>query len=438
MDKARLSVVRYERSPDSLREAVEACEGLSTLRPGDKVIIKPNLVGWDEEYPVAPYGVYTTSRLVEDMVMLLRDAGATKIIIAEGSVRNSPKVSATRMIYGKFGYPYLAQKYGVQLVDLLDGPFTEVDFGEFRLLLSTLALEADFLINLPVLKTHNSTKLSLGFKNLKGCLHVKSRKFCHHTHTPLDLFCSHFVEAVKPKLTVLDGIYGLERGPFFLGTGYRLNAIVTSKDPLAVDMAGARILGFDPKEVPHIALYAQRHGRSSSLEDIPKHGTAISDLVHPLKWDFDWRHDNTGPRMWDKLGIAGISLPKYDQTLCTGCAALYNPLLMMLTSAHEGKPFDGIEVLTGKRMKPTKGFNTTILFGNCTIKANRKDGNINRVVFVRGCPPAMEEILGSLKKMGLKPDPESYTKFRKSLLQRYRDNPDFDPAHFYLPGSPLA
>ncbi len=430
-----MAVTRYERSPDSLMETIQACKGLSGLRPGDKVLIKPNLVGWDDKYPVAPYGVYTTSRIVEDMVSLLKDSGVTKISIAEGSVRNSRKVSTTEIIYKEFGYPYLKERYGVELLDLLDGPFSEVHAGWGTLSISTVALEADFFINMPVLKTHNVTKVSLGLKNLKGCLHMRSRKLCHQSGLPLDFFCSLFAEVIRPSLTVLDGIYGLERGPFVPGTAYRFDTLIASKDVLAVDIAGAKLLGLNGNEVPHISMCAERMGRGASLEGVVVRGADLEEAARPLKWDFEWREDNSGPKMWDRLGITGISLPKYDQTLCSGCAALYNPLLMMITSAYEERAFHGVEVLTGRVTGHTKGFPTTVLFGNCAIKAHRKDRDIERAILVPGCPPSMEDIVDKLRGMGLRPSLESYEGFRRSLLRRYEGDGRFDPDHFYLPGS---
>jgi hypothetical protein len=310
-----------------------------------------------------------------------------------------------------------------------------VHAGGVTLSVSTVALEADFFINMPVLKTHNVTKVSLGLKNLKGCLHMRSRKLCHQSALPLDFFCSLFADVIRPSLTVLDGIYGLERGPFVPGTAYRFDTLIASNDALAVDIAGAKVLGFDGGEVPHIAMCAERQGRSTSLEGIVLKGEDLEERVRPVKWDFDWREDNSGPKMWDRLGVTGISLPKYDQSLCSGCAALYNPLLMMITSAYEERAFHGVEVLTGNVTSPTRGFPTTVLFGNCAIKAHRADRGIGHAVMVPGCPPSIEKIVDSLQGMGLRPSMEAYRRFRKSLFEKYRGDTRFDLGHFYLPGS---
>jgi uncharacterized protein (DUF362 family) len=439
MKKPIVSINSYESSPDSLAEAIAKAKGFEKLQTKHQVLIKPNLVGWDPVYPIAPFGVYTTSRLVEDMVILLKDYGVKDIIIGEGSAprgeKKNDQLKGTRLIYSALGYPYLSKNYGVRCVDFFEEPFEAVEFNGLCLNVSTVALEADFIINMPVLKTHNQTKLSLGLKNLKGCIDLKSRRLCHHESIPLDYFCSLFVEIVPPLLTVLDVIYGLEKGPYYLGTAHRMNAVVVSQDPLAVDMVGATMAGFAPSAIEHIATYAKRNNRSLNLDSLSLKGLNPNEFKKFLKWDYSWREDNTGPRNWDKIGISGISIPKYDQTICTGCSSMYNPLLMLITSAYKGKPFDGIEVLTGKRMKPSSGFNKTVLFGNCMIKKNRKDPNIKEPVYIKGCPVAMEEIIRQLETIGLEPDVSFFEGFRASLAGRYRGKKDFDPGLYFMPGA---
>ena len=429
MEKPLVSIKRYEKSPDSLRELLELCDGFEALKPGARVLIKPNLVGLDDQYPMSLYGVFTTSRLVQDMVVLLKEWGVENITIGEGSTRGKNFGVSTQGIYEFFGYPLLKERYGVHLVDLFEGPFQKTDFGEFQLEISTPALETDFLINMPALKTHNQAVLSLGLKNLKGCLSIKSRKFCHSAAGTLDHYLSLFVEKLRPALTVIDGIYGLEKGPFFVGKAVRMDALVASKNPLAADVTGAALIGIDAADVPHLKEYADRNGQSLEYFDV--RGTPVSELRQPLKWGYTWREDNTGPLAWDRVGIQGVSLPKYDNTLCTGCSGLYSTLLFLIASSFEGKPFNEIEVLTGKSMKPSGKANKTVLFGNCMIKANRKDPGVKEAVLLKGCPPSFEDIQKGLQACGLKASTDAYRIIRESLMDRYKDKEGFDES-FYL------
>ena len=107
--KPTVSLVKYAKSPDSLMQAIELCDGLSGLRPGMSALIKPNLVGWDDLFPFAPYGVYTTTRLVEDMIIILKEHGVDRITIGEGSVEIKKGVG-TRAAYKGLGYEELEKK----------------------------------------------------------------------------------------------------------------------------------------------------------------------------------------------------------------------------------------------------------------------------------------------------------------------------------------
>jgi uncharacterized protein (DUF362 family) len=365
------------------------------------------------------------------MIILLKEQGVEKITVAEGSTHGKGFGVGTGRIYDVLGYSKLAQRYGVRLMDLLKEPFDEVDFGQFTLQMSRPVLEADFLINMPVLKTHSQGILSLGMKNLKGCLSLKSRKFCHRPDHSLDHYLSLFVERLRPDLTVLDGIYGLEKGPFYMGKALRMDALAASTDPLAVDMVGATLAGFNPSSIPHIKEYADRHSRSLSLDQFEVRGTPVEELRRPLKWDNTWRDDNTGPKAWDRMGIRGVSIPKYDKSLCTGCSGLYSPVLVMIMSAYRGVPFNEIEILTGKSMKPSGKARKSVLLGNCMIKANRKDPNIQEALLVKGCPPTVESIQEAMDRCGIQARMEFYEQFRRSLVERYEGKAEFDEGFYY-------
>jgi len=79
------------------------------------------------------------------------------------------------------------------------------------------------LINVPVLKTHGQCKVSLGMKNLKGCLSMSSKRAFHgkDLHRMIALLNT----KIKPKLTIIDGLYAMEHGPSALGLAHRMNLL---------------------------------------------------------------------------------------------------------------------------------------------------------------------------------------------------------------------
>ena len=360
MTQPIVSLIKNDSSPGSLEKALKDADAFVTLKKNMRVLIKPNLMRWDQEYPIAPYGVFTTSRMIEDMVILLKDHGVNDITIAEGSAASAGKKSNTpkgvRLIFNALGYNHLQKRYGVKLIDFFEEPFIPVDTEGFTLNFARSAIETDFFINMPVLKTHSQTIISLGLKNLKGCLDMKSRRLCHHEELPLDFFCSLFVDVLKPSLTVIDGTFGLEKGPYYLGTAYRMDLIIASKDPVSADILGTMLMEYEPDSIPHLSIYSKRRKRSLSPDSFTLVGINPEAVKKPLSNDFSWRDDNSGPLNWDKVGVSGIHVPKYDQTICTGCSANYNPLVILIASAYKGESFGNIEVLTGKKMTPSPDF----------------------------------------------------------------------------------
>ncbi|MBN2159093.1 MAG: DUF362 domain-containing protein [Spirochaetes bacterium] len=422
-----IALVKYTSSPDSLRKTLDLCGGLEKLSPGMKVLIKPNLVGWDDLFPIPPYGVYTTTRLVEDLIIILKERGVENITIGEGSVEIKKGVGTGAAFEG-LGYTALAKKYGVELVDFNESKSKSFAFHDtLKLHIAKEAVDTDFFINLPVLKTHGQTKVSLGLKNLKGCLKTASKKLCHHAELELEYCFSFIADFVKPALTIVDGIYALEKGALHYGNAYRKDVIVASTDPLGADLVAAKTIGYEPGDIAHFTHYAKRHDKPLSLSGYEVRGEKLDDHVKPLKWDWAWTDENTGPGIFAKMGVTGPALPKYDDTLCSGCSPLANMSNILVLSAHKGQPLPKVEVLNGKKMQARPDYDKTIMLGNCIIKANKGNPNIKEPVEVTGCPPRMEDVVAALKSAGLDVNELAYMGYAKQQSEKYNGKDGYDP-----------
>ena len=428
--KPLVSLVQYTGSPDSLKEIIELCGGFEKLDKNAGVLIKPNLVTWDNQYTIAPFGVFTTTRLVEDLVIMLKDYGVRDISIGEGSVEFQ-KGTGTMDAYTGLGYNKLIKKYGIKLVDfnVSESVIMKVQDG-LTLHCAKEAVESDFLINFPVLKTHAQSKVSLGLKNLKGCLKTSSKKLCHHTNLGLE-YCFTFVaDCVKPALTIVDGIYALERGALHFGNAFRKDVIIASCDILAADMVAAKTMGFEPQDILHFVEYGKRLNKSLNLDDYEVVGEALADHVKPLKWDWGWTKDNTGPSIFEKFGVSGTAVPKYDETLCSGCSPFANMVNILVLSAFKGQPLPRVEILNGKKMQARPGYDKTVLLGNCIIKANKENINIRKSIKVTGCPPTPTDVIEALRDAELDINEHAYWGYLKQQGEKY-DNQDGYSWDFY-------
>jgi len=427
---SRVSLTRYESDSQSLQQAVQSCDGFAGLKQTDHVLIKPNLVAWEKRYPIAPFGVYTTTRLVEDLIILLKDFGCQHITIGEGSVVTQKGVGTMDAFEG-LGYRALEKRYGVTLLDLNKSKTEKFVFhDDLSLHIARDAVASDFLIDFPVLKTHGQTKVSLGLKNLKGCLKLQSKRLCHNAALDLEYCFSHIADFLKPALTIVDGIYALEKGALHFGKAYRKDLIIASTDILGADMAAAKTIGYDSSEIKHFEYFASRHEKSLSLEDYRIVGEKLEDHIAPLKWDWTWTADNTGPGIFQKFGITGVALPKYDDSLCSGCSPIANMANILVLSAFKGEPLPKIEILNGKKMQGRAGYEKTVLLGNCIQKANEKNPYIKEAVEVKGCPPSEQDVVSALTSAGLDVNEAVYHNYMKEQSEKYNGKDGFEKVLF--------
>ncbi|MHB1419693.1 MAG: DUF362 domain-containing protein [Bacillota bacterium] len=432
MSKPVVSLVKYQDPDASLREAIAIVDGLKNLRPEDNIVIKPNLVGYDLEYPV-PYGAMVTSKLMEALVKLLAEHGFNNLTIAEGLPNMEP---VTLQTMEAAGYGKLVERYGVKLVDLLEDKFTTKQFVDCKLEVANTILEADKIINIPVLKTHGACQVTLGIKNLKGVLSMNSRKVCHSAEPErdLDLTFNQVIDILPVALTIIDGVYSMPKGPGPSGEAFRKNLLLASLDTYAADVVGAEIMGWQVKDVGHLKVYAERHGRSMELSDVEVLGEKMVDHVEKKRLQnlADWLPDNTGPKGFAKRGITGLAFRLHDNTLCTYCAGSYGLMLVALMSAFKGEPFPNMEVLSGKRMLAAPGFDHTLLFGKCPIHANKDNPNIKNAIKIKGCPPDLDSFVVEMAKLGIEMDMKQMDSFRAYMHKKGLQTPGLDMNDFRI------
>lgn len=430
-----VAVTRYDGSLDSVKNAIERVNGLEGLKPSDSILIKPNIVwGAGGSKKVPKFGFITTSRIVEGIVAHLKKMGFDRISIGEGCISNDEVGSNTMKGFAWSGIKQATQKYGVNLIDFNKEAYEKVELGESKVDIARAVLESDFLIDVPVLKTHSMTKVSLGMKNLKGCLSMKSKKKCHLLD--LNEMIALLNTKIEPDLTVIDGIYSMEHGPTALGRAYRTDLIITSRDVLSCDGVGAVILGVDPASVTYMRRFAEIRERSLDTAAIEVLGEKLEDVKRPLQWRIDYED------FFKEAGIEGVTMQWPGEALCTNCVVCTDFLLATFCKDNAGAKIKPVEYCFGGGPKAKQESGKVILFGDCAIRNNK---TIAAAAKVKGCPPKIVDsmvaminhsldkkrarkvlttrmVKGVLNKIGLYheffPRPYAY------------DPPEFDPAHF--------
>ncbi|TFG00587.1 MAG: DUF362 domain-containing protein [Promethearchaeota archaeon] len=440
--KYQVSIVKYEKPKESVRKAINLINGLKDISTDSKVFIKPNVVYWNSECDFPKWGMLTTSRVVNDVVELLHERGFSDITIGEGIISEDPNnKSVAEDAFESLGYYKLRDRYGIKVYNAFERPYEKVNLTKnITARMSSDMLNSDFLVNLPVLKTHAQCKVSLGIKNIKGLISISSRKKFHSADPEHDLHynVAQLANKIPPCLTILDGIYTIERGPAMDGKAHRSDILVASRDIVSVDIVGSNLLGIGPEEVPYIVQAAKDRDRKTDLADIEVKGESIENLAKPHEWDYIYKENDTLPLPYAKAGIKGIKYYKYDESMCTFCSFYNGIVLTAIKTAWKGRngePFDDVEILTGKNMEPQKGMNKTILFGQCQYVRNREHPNINELIAIKGCPPSVEDIQEGLRKAGISVPSYFFKNIDKApllFMQKYKGKPEFKEEFFEI------
>jgi uncharacterized protein (DUF362 family) len=385
-----VSLVKFDSSLDSLRKAIELCGGFDKLNRNDRVLIKPNNCFRHRIMP--PYGMVTTSWIIEGIVRLLLEHGCKDISIGEGAIIGifDELAPYTKRGFKGTGIEKIAKKYGIKLVDFNTDAFNELDLGGIKVQVSRAALDTDFLINVPVLKTHFQAKVSLGFKNLKGCLSKDSKRRFHISRRLDPLICL-LNEVIKSDLVIIDGIYMLEKGPETLaGVAHRKDLIIASPDVFECDVVGATVLGIDPAQVDYLKEFTQRHNRSFDINAIQIKGENIESLKEQLEWRFEPDEELLTPAK-----ITGLSAPHPGQTLCSACGATLALALSIFGKDNPGMDFGGVALYYGLGLKPGRDTQKVFLYGDCAIRSNKDLQNATKI---EGCPPTLTKTILALMK----------------------------------------
>lgn len=218
--------------------------GGNRIEKGMHVLIKPNLLA-----PATPdQAMLTHPKVVRAAVEYALERGATV------QLSDSPATGSFEKILKKSGIKDELEGLDVELKEFEKSVSLDVGEPFNKLEISEDALNADAIINLPKLKTHCQMLLTLGVKNLFGCV-VGLRKPEWHMKTGVnrEMFARLLVQvfgSLKPSFTVLDGILAMEgEGPGKAGTPRELGILMGADDAVSLDLTVCRMLGIPPDQL---------------------------------------------------------------------------------------------------------------------------------------------------------------------------------------------
>ncbi|HEY9668760.1 MAG TPA: DUF362 domain-containing protein [Coleofasciculaceae cyanobacterium] len=231
------------------------------VKEGDRVLLKPNLLTAGrpgKECITRPELVYCVAQLVQE-------AGGQPFL------GDSPAFGTAMGVAKANGYLPILEELNLPLVEFHGVSYKTASTTFNHLRLCKEALDADVVINLPKVKSHAQLTLTLGVKNLFGCVPGKMKAWWHmEAGKDEKRFGEMLVEtarAIAPDLTILDGIIGHEGNGPSGGEPRELNILGASSDVFALDRSMVEILNVDPILVPTVAA-SQRLGLCPEIEHI--------------------------------------------------------------------------------------------------------------------------------------------------------------------------
>lgn len=256
--------------PDAMfKKAIELMGGINQfVKKGQTVVVKPN-IGFPRQPEI---GATTNPLLVKTIIEHAYQAGAKKVYVFDNVVM--PTSSNARNCYKLSGIENAARAAGALVVPADDFNYKEVNIPQAKILKSVkvheLILNADVFINVPVLKHHASTHLSIAMKNLMGI--VQNRMEYHISG--LDQCIADFCLYRRPDLNIVDAYRVLmSHGPSGPRDGSRVEVemkktLLMSRDIVAVDAAAAKVFGSNPEKIKYIKLGHEQKIGNMNLHEL--------------------------------------------------------------------------------------------------------------------------------------------------------------------------
>ena len=386
--KAEVSIVKTKTQPDydEIRRAVQQSLDLiggirDIVKPGHLVLINPSWVAPPVDRQAGCITIPEVARAVADIV---KDIGARPVIAESSAVGvNSEKVVQ------ESGYRQL-REMGYEVIDLKSLKTTvqmPVENAKIFESIETwdLVQQADVIISVPKLKTHDQTEMTCSIKKLKGLLTDKNKKAMHQQglfEGVVDLLA-----AVKPRLAVVDAIICQEGvGPVF-GKPVEMNLVLAGKDLVAVDSVCARLIGYDPEETLLTVNAAARGLGVMDLERIAIKGEKLENVKRRFLRSVED----------EPVQMEGFQLI-HGEAACTGCRNTVMSALIDMRNADQLMYLPGVSVVTGNAQLPAD----VPLEDIVTVGLCMKEKKTAR--HVKGCPPnnflVVKAIIGDRAEAG--------------------------------------
>lgn len=243
--KNRVHIQKCTNQHKDVLSAMEAIGWRDIVHEGDKVAIKVNIA---DNKPKR--GVNTTPELVYEVIKILQDRKCVVSVVESNNLFFSIESA-----YRETGLQPWIEKAGAEFVSLssdkklLVHPDNTLFVKEYTM--PEILQEADVIITMPLLKTHEITLYTGALKNQFGCYPQYNRVLLH---PHLDEAIVDINTILKPQIVIMDALIGIEGNGPSRGYPVKMDLIITANNVVSCDLVALKIIGFDLNEVKHVLL----------------------------------------------------------------------------------------------------------------------------------------------------------------------------------------
>ncbi|MBN2604786.1 MAG: DUF362 domain-containing protein [Bacilli bacterium] len=243
---------------DKLKWGLEQLGGIQSIIPtSKKVLLKPNLlISADPEAAVTTHPV-----VFEAIIKIMKENGY------QVKFGDSPGFGNPEKVASKAGLVEVANKYGIEQADFVHGKKISFPDGQIckQFDIADGVLETDAIINLPKMKAHALQRITGAIKNPFGCVIGFNKGTMHSVYTNAFRFAEMIIDLnnyLKVDLHIMDGIVAMEGNGPRNGDPVKMNVLLISTDPVALDTVFCKLIDINHAIIPTIT-YGQKFGLGS-------------------------------------------------------------------------------------------------------------------------------------------------------------------------------
>ena len=297
-----VSIVRTKdgKVAEAVKNAIDLLGGISSVTMGqDRILLNPNLVAPDRNYTTNPDVVFAVAKLMLDAgkhVMIGEGSAAAdsfNVIDGEQFITKKEDIldRMQQYVFDNLGYSRIAKTLNIPLINLHTGEIVELPLKD-GLVAKSLKIhkkltEVDLVCSIPIMKTHVLATVTLAMKNLIGLYPGKEyfamRSWLHDkalekgsngvAYEIIDINRS-----VKTGLSIIDATIAMEGNGPTAGSLVDMGLIIAGTSPLATDMVGTSIMGFEIDEIPTFKLAHDLKMVPAKISDIEIRGLSINEV----------------------------------------------------------------------------------------------------------------------------------------------------------------